>query len=99
MTSELETRPAARSHLRRRWGTAWIALCVAVALHVIDEATTGFLDLWNLTVESLRRDNPWLPLPTFDFNTWLVGLAVAIAILFGLSWWVFRGARWMRPLC
>jgi hypothetical protein len=88
---------AAPETLRRRWGMSWIALCFALAVHVFDEATTGFLELWNPTVSALRQRVPLLPLPTFDFATWLAGLIAGIAVLFALSYFVFRGAPWIRP--
>jgi hypothetical protein len=34
--------PAARKH-----GFAWIALCLALAVHVIDETLTDFLSVYN----------------------------------------------------
>lgn len=77
---------------------SWLALCFALGVHVFDEATTGFLALWNPTVSALRQRVPLLPLPTFDFATWLAGLIVGIAVLFALSYFVFRGAPWIRPL-
>jgi hypothetical protein len=77
---------------------SWLALCVALGVHVFDEATTGFLALWNPTVSALRERVPLLPLPTFEFSTWLGGLIAGIALLFALSYFVFRGAPWIRPL-
>jgi hypothetical protein len=77
---------------------SWIALCVALGVHVFDEATTGFLALWNPSVSALRERVPLLPLPTFEFSTWLGGLIVGIALLFALSCFIFRGAPWIRPI-
>jgi hypothetical protein len=76
---------------------AWLALCAALGVHVLDEATTGFLELWNPTVSRIRESAPWFPLPTFEFAEWISGLIVGIAILFALSYFVFQGARWIRP--
>lgn len=84
--------------LARRWGTCWLALCGALAVHVFDEASTDFLSLWNPLVASIRDQIGWIPLPSFDYGTWLGGLILGIAILVGLSRFVFGGARWMRPL-
>ncbi|MGO8792293.1 MAG: hypothetical protein ACLQVL_33560, partial [Terriglobia bacterium] len=53
---------------------AWIALCLALALHVVDEASTGFLSVYNPTVVALRKSRPWLPFPVFTFGVWLAGL-------------------------
>jgi hypothetical protein len=35
--------------------TAWLQLVVALALRVIDEALTGFLEVYNPTVRALRE--------------------------------------------
>ena len=77
---------------------AWITLCLALALHVVDEAGTGFLSVYNPTVMALRKSRPWLPLPVFTFGVWLAGLVVATVLLLCLSVFVWHGARWMRPI-
>lgn len=82
----------------RRLGLAWTLLCLALALHITDEALTGFLSVYNPTVAGIRVDLPWLPLPQFEFGPWLGGLIAAVAILLLLSRFVSRGARWTRPL-
>jgi hypothetical protein len=51
--------PAASDLGRREFGVngfgrAWLALTVAFALHVLDEATTGFPDVYNPTVTAMR---------------------------------------------
>jgi hypothetical protein len=93
-----ETTDAEILAARRRLGICWLALCAALAVHVFDEASTDFLSLWNPMVQSIRDQVGWIPLPTFDYGTWLGGLIVAIALLTGLSWFAFRGARWFRPV-
>jgi hypothetical protein len=80
----------------RSLGWAWLLLCLALALHVTDEATTGFLDVYNLTVIALRAKLGWWPMPTFEFRDWLFGLIAACLVLLALSVVVFRGARWIR---
>jgi hypothetical protein len=82
----------------RRFGLAWLGLCLALAAHVADEATTGFLAVYNPTVEAIRSRVPWLLLPTFTFRVWLRLLILAVALLMGLSVFAFRGARWLRPV-
>lgn len=82
----------------RRFGVAWLGLCLAFAAHVVDEATTGFLALYNPTVEAIRARLPWFPVPTFTFLVWLGLLIVAVSLLLGLSVFAFRGASWLRPL-
>ena len=82
----------------RHWGIAWVSLAMALALHVADEALTGFLPVWNSLVESARETYGWVPLPTFDFAVWLGGLIVGVVVLLGLSPLVFAGRSFLRPL-
>lgn len=82
----------------KRWGLAWVFLTLAIALHVIDEALTGFLPLYNSIVDSLRESYSFVPLPTFSFRVWLSGLIVGILVLLGLSPLVFAGSAFLRPI-
>ena len=82
----------------RTLGRAWIGLCVALSLHVADEALTGFLGVYNPTVTALRSRLPWFPMPVFRFDVWLAGLILLNVILLALSPLMFRGVRWMRPV-
>src|SRR5438128_3217901 len=79
-------------------GVAWVALCLALAIHITDEVSTGFLSVYNPTVLALRAKLAFWPMPTFEFREWLTGLIVADVDLLALSPFVFRGARWIRPL-
>jgi hypothetical protein len=74
-----------------------VAFCLAVALHVTDEASTGFLAVYNPTVLAFRPHGWWFP-PTFEFRTWLTGLILAVLFGLALSPLFFRGSRWVRPL-
>jgi hypothetical protein len=76
----------------------WLALTIAFALHVIDEATTGFLSIYNPTVTAMRAHWGWFPMPTFQFREWLMGLLAAVAICFALTPLAAGNARWLRPL-
>ncbi len=80
------------------FGKAWFALTVAFALHVFDEASTGFLSVYNPTVTAMRGRWGWFPMPTFQFREWLIGLIAAVAICFALTPLAARGVRWLRPL-
>jgi hypothetical protein len=80
----------------RSLGRAWILLCLALALHIFDEATTGFLGVYNPTVLALRERFGWWPMPTFEFTEWLAGLIVACVALLALSGAVARGAKGTR---
>ncbi len=77
---------------------AWLLLCLALLLHVIDEAATGFLRVYNPTVEALRAQLGWWPMPTFTFVGWLTGLLVLCFVLFSLSLWVVRGSPAARAV-
>jgi hypothetical protein len=78
-----------------RFGLAWVTLCAAVAIHVADEALTGFLAVYNPAVRAIRQRVPFLALPTFTFRSWLGGLVVAVIGLASLSPFAFAGAAWM----
>jgi hypothetical protein len=80
------------------FGGAWLGLCVAFALHILDEASTGFLAVYNPTVTALRQSWGWFPMPTFGFKEWLVGLVVACAVLLCLTPVAARGMPGLRPL-
>ncbi|OHE77328.1 MAG: hypothetical protein A3G75_03615 [Verrucomicrobia bacterium RIFCSPLOWO2_12_FULL_64_8] len=90
-TTDAGSRPG--DSASRRLGFAWIALCIALAVHVTDEAATDFLSVYNPTAAAIRNRFPLLPLPTFTFGVWLAGLCAAIVILLGLSRPAFRGSR------
>jgi hypothetical protein len=65
---------------------------------VVDEALTGFLDVYNPAVRALRAKLPFLLLPTFTFRVWLGGLVAAVALLFTLSPAACADAAWMHPV-
>jgi len=79
----------------RRFGFAWILLCIALALHVTDEALTDFLSVYNPSVQAMRKRFRFLPLPVFTFRVWLGGLCVAILLAFCVSPLAFEGSRWI----
>lgn len=82
----------------RQLGRAWVALALAILLHVTDEALTGFLSVYNPTVLEMRARIPWLPAPTFGFGIWLGGLLAGIGLMLAVSPLVYGGARWTRPV-
>ena len=81
---------------KKRWGTAWLALAIALAIHVTDEALTGFLPLYNSIVTELRETYPLLSLPTFTFPIWLGGLIAAVTVLLSLTPAAYAGRLWLR---
>jgi len=79
------------------FGPAWLALCIALGIHVADEALTDFLSVYNPAVRAIRARFPFLPLPTFTFPVWLGSLITVTILLFALSPAAFRGEAGMRP--
>jgi len=90
--------PEAIGRVTNHRGLAWVTLCLALAVHVADEALTDFLSVYNPAVRALRQKLPFLPLPTFTFDVWLTGLILAVILLLFLSPYAFRRARWMTVL-
>lgn len=80
----------------RRFGFAWLGFGGALAIHVLDEATHDFLSFYNPNARAIRARLPFLPLPTFTFESWLTTPAIGIALFLCLSPFAFRGLRWAR---
>ena len=94
----LDTALSDRTDLElRRLGWAWVLLCLGLALHVTDEALTGFLDIYNPTVREIKARLGFGP-PPFDFRVWLTALIAAVVVLLLLSPFAFRNSRGWRPL-
>jgi hypothetical protein len=70
---------------------------LAIAIHVADEATTGFLSVYNPTILAFRPQGWWFP-PIFEFSAWLTGLIVAVLLGLLLSPFFFGGSKWVRPV-
>jgi len=81
-----------------RVGWAWVLLCGAMAVHTADEATHGFLSVYNATVLGRRTGAAWLPLPTFGFTEWLAGLIAVNILLLALTVFLVRGSKLMRRI-
>jgi Protein of unknown function with HXXEE motif len=77
-------------------GLAWVSLCLALAVHVFDEAMTDFLSVYNPIVQAIRQKFSFFPMPVFTFDVWLTGLIAAIIILLLLSPFAFRQKLWMK---
>jgi hypothetical protein len=76
-----------------RFGDAWVALTLTLAAHVVDEALTDFLGVYNPIVRAARARIGWWPMPELTFAAWLTGLCVVILLLLALSPLAYRGAR------
>jgi hypothetical protein len=82
----------------RRFGMAWFLFALAFAAHFTDEATHDFLSIYNPGIRVIRARLPFLPLPTFDFATWLVLLITGFVLLLCLTPFAFRGSTLLRVL-
>jgi hypothetical protein len=80
------------------YGFAWLALCLALAVHVADEALTDFLSVYNPVARTIRQRVPFLPVPIFCFGVWLGGLILGTILLLCLTPFAFQEASWMKPL-
>jgi len=101
MTAGMATRPrrqASTIAADGRRARAWLLLVGALAIHVIDEALTGFLQFYNPLVLSIRSRLEWFPMPTFSFAAWLGGLIAFIVVLVSLTPIVRRGGVVIRVL-
>jgi len=95
--SDAATAPASRP-TSRGLGLAWTGMWLALAVHVTDEALTGFLSVYNPTVTALRARFGFWPMPTYNFRDWLTGLIAAVVLLAALTPFAFRNAPWIRPV-
>jgi hypothetical protein len=87
---------ATRDLLSKRNVLAWLLMILSLAIHVLDEATTGFLRFYNDIVIALRERFGFFPAPTFSFELWLSGLIVVILVCFALTIAVARGGKVIR---
>ena len=84
--------------LATAFGWAWLAATIALAVHVVDEATHDFLSWYNPRALRIRRALGGLPFPpTFTFVPWLVGLAAAVLLLAALTPAAYARQPWLRP--
>ncbi len=79
------------------FGLPWLAVNLALALHVLDEATSNFLTWYNPRALQIRRALGGIPFPpTFTFWPWLLGLLVAVVVLLALTPLAYAGTAWLR---
>ena len=78
-----------------RFGWSWLALAVALTLHVADEATNEFLSFYNPLVLSVRAKFALFPMSTFTYDCWVSGLIIFVLMLFALCFQAFERKRWL----
>ncbi len=77
-------------------GRPWLALCLALAVHIADEAHNGFLPVYNDAVRAIEELFPLLPAPSLSLALWLGLMVAMVAGLTALLPVVHRGAPWTR---
>jgi hypothetical protein len=81
------------------FGPPWLAVNLALVLHILDEAASDFLSWYNPRALRIRRALGGIPFPpTFSFWPWLLGLIAAVLILLALTPLAFAGTAWLRSL-
>lgn len=80
------------------FGIAWLSACLALVVHVADEAHSDFLSVYNPVARAIRQRVPFLPIPTFTFAVWLGGLILGTALLISMTPFASREAVWMKPV-
>ena len=75
---------------------AWVLMVGAIALHVLDEALTGFVPFFNEKTIIISEWLGFVRIPAITFTVWITALIVGIIILFLLTFIVRRGGRVIR---
>jgi hypothetical protein len=78
------------------FGRALLAFSVGLGCHVADVATHDFLSVYNPTALAIRARFPFLPIPTFTFREWIVGLGAAVVLLVCLTPLASQGVHWTK---
>ena len=81
------------------FGPAWLAMGVALGLHVADEASHDFLAWYNPIARHIRARLGGFPFPpTFTFWPWLIGLVVLTGTILALTPLAYQGRGGLRPV-
>lgn len=81
---------------RERLGYAWLALTLAFAIHVLDEADRDFATIYQPLTAAVRTHFPRLPFPQLSFGGWLTSLAFVVIVLLAVSGAVFHAGTVAR---
>jgi Protein of unknown function with HXXEE motif len=68
-----------------RWAMAWLTLSSVLGLHVVEEAVDGSFALYNDMVDWLGVIFPFIELPAFRYNVWVVNLSGTVLVLVALT--------------
>jgi len=83
---------------KQRFGICWLFFGYTLALHVLDEAGHDFLSVYIPNALAIRRALPFLPIPIFNFQSWIGSLALALTFFLALTPLAFGGSIWLRRL-
>ena len=72
-----------------RWTMAWLAGCIAFAVHIGEEIVNGSYGVYADIEVFLGTIFPWFKLPPYRYDVWLINLIGTAAILFALTWLVY----------
>lgn len=81
---------------KNRISKSWFLLVSALAVHVIDEGSTGFLSFYNELVLMIRNSTGFFPMPTFQFQIWLGGLILSILIFYSITHLVGKARGFLK---
>jgi hypothetical protein len=90
--------PEGKNGARNNFGLAWLLLCLALGLHIGDEAAHNFLPYFNAAVLTIWAHFQWLPRMDMEFRPWLIRVSAVAVVLLLLTPFAYRNARWVRPL-
>jgi hypothetical protein len=88
----------AHNKAKGNFGLAWLLLCLAFSAHIWDEAAHGYLEYYNATVLTLWAHFSRFPKIDMEFRPWLLGVSGVAVVLFLLTPFAYRNARWIRLL-
>ncbi len=77
-------------------GRPWLALCFALAVHVAEEAFTGFLPFYGDATRAVSELLPFVTSPSLVLAASMWTGVAFVATLTALSPFAYRGAGWMR---
>ncbi len=77
-------------------GRPWLALCFCLAVHVAEEAFTGFLPFYGDATRAVSELLPFVTSPSLVLATSMWMSVAFVAILTALAPFAYRGASWMR---
>jgi hypothetical protein len=78
-------------------GRPWLALCLSLALHVAEEAYTGFLPAYGEATRAVGDLFPYVSSPSLAVAVSMWMSVVFVATLTVLVPLAYKGVAWMRP--